>query len=539
MNWLKKEKELTDIWRKYEKCKSYMDKKALVRRTNENWNFYIGNQWEGCNTDGEKLPVLNFIESIVKYKVSVVSQNSMTAKYSDLAEQEGSEEICELLNKLFEEAWEKAKMNISSWEIIEASAVQGDSYGYWGDCDPKKPPQILPNTCVMLGDENTQDIQKQPFIILVERLDVKTVKKIAKENKISAEDIELITPDDNKDLQIVNKEEVTDKVTSLLFMTKKNGHVEIARSTKSVIYEKQHAIEATDSNGNAIRGLKSYPIVSFIWKKKPNMARGVSEVEQLIPNQIEVNKTIARRSMTVKLTAYPRLAYDAAAVQNPEDIDKVGAAIEVNGGAQSVNQMISYLSTANISSDADKLMDDLISLSRELGGAGDYATGNVNPEQASGEAILAVRDQAQIPLNKQIAQYQQFVEDVAMLYFDLWVAYNPNGINYKGNIIPIESLEMLKPSVKIDVSQDNAWSKLAEQQWIDKMFERQQITFEEYVELSNSNSVPKGKLEAILKRRKMEQMQQQQMLEQQQLAQQPEMADGLYMDNGQYIGEEM
>ena len=85
----------------------------------------------------------------------------------------------------------------------------------------------------------------------------------------------------------------------------------------------------------------------------------------------------------------------------------------------------------------------------------------------------------QIPLNKQIAQYQQFVEDVAMLYFDLWVAYNPNGINYKGEIIPIESLEMLKPSVKIDVSQDNAWSKLAEQQWIDKMFERQQITFEE------------------------------------------------------------
>lgn len=534
---MKNEEQVTKIWRRYQKCKDYLDKKALVRKTNQNWQFYIGNQWEGLESGGEQMPVLNFIEPTIKYKVSVVSQNSMTAVYSDLSGQENTQQACEILNKLFEESWDKAKMNATAWEVIEAAAVQGDSYVYWGgECDSKVPPQVLPNTTVLLADENITDIQKQPYILIVERLDVQAVRKIAKENGLSKEDIDLITSDDNKDLQIANKEEVTDKITSILHMHKnEDGFVEIARSTRSVVYEPTRVVRGAYEEGEQARiGLRSYPIVPFVWKKMPNTARGISEVAQLIPNQIEVNKTIARRSMTVKMTAYPRIAYDSSAIQNPEDLDKTGVAIEVNGGAQSVNQMISYLSAANISSDADKLLADLLTMSRELAGAGDYATGNVNPEQASGQAIMAVRDTAQIPLNKQIQQYQQFVEDCALMFFDLWVAFNPNGLTYNGQldneegvtemagillqenqpnetVIPIEVLEQIRPSVRVDVSQDNAWSKMSEQQWVDNMFQQKQITFEEYVELCNSNAVPKGKLQAILLKRQQQAMMQQQM----------------------------
>lgn len=541
------DEQVTKIWRKYQKCKDYLDKKALVRKTNQNWNFYIGNQWEGLESGGEQMPVLNFIEPTIKYKVSVVSQNSMTAVYSDLSGRKDTQQACEVLNKLFSESWDKAKMNATAWEVIEAAAVQGDSYVYWGgDCDSKVPPQVLPNTTVLLADENIAGIQKQPYILIVERLDVQAIRKLAEENGLSKEDIELITSDDNKDLQIANKDEVTDKVTSILHMRKnEDGYVEIARSTRNVIYEPPHVIQGTNGEGEYMGvGLKSYPIVPFIWKKMPNTARGISEVAQLIPNQIEVNKTIARRSMTVKMTAYPRIAYDGSAVQNPEDLDKTGAPIEVNGGAQSVNQMISYLSAANISSDADKLLSDLLTMSRELAGAGDYATGNVNPEQASGQAIMAVRDTAQIPLNKQIQQYQQFVEDCALMFFDIWIAFNPNGLTYNGHfdnvddtanmddmpiqenqlnetVIPIEVLEQIRPSVRVDVSQDNAWSKMSEQQWVDNMFQQKQITFEEYVELCNSNAVPKGKLQAILEKRKQRAMMQDQMMQEQMQGQFP------------------
>ncbi|MCI9475005.1 MAG: hypothetical protein HFE71_00775 [Emergencia sp.] len=538
----KQDENLTKIWKRYQKCKDYLDKKSLIKKTNENWNFYIGNQWEGMESGGEKLPVLNFIEPVIKYKVGVVSQNMMTAVYSDLNSNKDTQKICEILNKMFVESWDKGKMNACAWEVIEAAAVQGDAYAFWGECDSKVPPQVLANTTVLLADENITDIQAQPYVLIVERLNVENVRKIAEKNGISREELALIRSDDNKDMQIVNQDEVSDKVTSILCMSKnEEGYVEIARSTKNVVYEPVHVVRGTNNEGEYTgTGLRSYPIVPFIWKKRPNSARGVSEVAQLIPNQLEVNKTIARRSVTVKLTAYPRIAYDRNAVTNPEDLDKTGAPIEVNGGAQSVNQMVSYLNATNISSDADKLLSDLLTMSRELAGAGDYATGNVNPEQASGQAILAVRDQAQIPLNKQISQYQQFVEDVALLFFDIWVAFNPNGLNYEGSledsadpmlqnmpdIIPIEQVESIRPSVRVDVSQDNAWSKLAEQQWLDNVFERQQITFEEYVELCNSNAVPKAKLQAVLKKRQAMQQEQQVMQQMREQTPQEEIPQG-------------
>ena len=52
----------TDIWQKYEKCKNYMDGKSIVSKTERNWNFYIGDQWNGIKAGGQELPMLNFIK---------------------------------------------------------------------------------------------------------------------------------------------------------------------------------------------------------------------------------------------------------------------------------------------------------------------------------------------------------------------------------------------------------------------------------------------------------------------------------------------
>lgn len=503
------DKVYTKIWQKYQKCKDYLDKKRLVKKTERNWNFYIGNQWVGCNTGGEELPVINFISPIVRYKTAIVSQNSMTAKYSDIEERADLQPIYELLNQNFSKNWEKAKMDSKTWDIIKASCIQGDSYAYWGTDRTDMPPKILPNTAVLLGDENITELQEQPFIIIRERLEVEAVRSVAKANGIAKKEIELIVGDDNANSNngvILNNDEVSNKVTSLLYMTKENGIVKVARSTSQCIYEPLHAIEGD------VTGLHSYPICSMIWEPVPYNARGISEVAQMIPNQLEVNKTAARRAITVKLCAFPRIAYDSSTVQNPEDLDTVGKPIEVNGGgAQSVAQQVAYLNATNISSDAKNLQDDLLQTTKDLAGASDYAMGNVNPEQASGQAIIAVRDSAQIPLNENVARFKQFVEDVALLWFDMWVAYHPEGINVTSindmgeevqTLIDQQQLQELKPTVRIDVSQDNQWTKLSEQQWLDNMFDRQQLSLEEYAELAPDNgSVPKGKLRAVLSKR--------------------------------------
>jgi len=528
--------EKTDIWIKYENGRDFMNKKSIVSRTDRNWIFFSGDQWRGLESGGEKFPVLNFIKPVLRYKVATVSQNNMTAVYTDMEDRTDYVEVCKLLGRIFARNWEKAKMDSNMWRVIRAGGVQGDSYLYFGTADVSDV-QIVHNTQIMFGNEQESRIQKQPYIIIYERLLVEDIKKIAKANKIPQREIELIVGDEETNNEIGNKEEVkgSDKCISLLYMEKKDGIVWVARATQYCIYEKLHPI-ATYREEEQVSGMRSYPIVNYIWEEVPNSARGISEVEQLIPNQIEINKTLARRSMSVKMTAFPRIAYDRNAVTDPSELETVGATIGLNGAAGNVDTMIKYLNPASMSHDAEQLLNDMLNISRDLAGAGDAATGNIDPEKASGAAITAVRDQQALPLNEQVASYKQFVEDLASLWFDMLVAYEPNGVevNYTDEAgekhtaqISSEELLGLKPNIKIDVSADNGWTKYAEQQELANHLNAGHITFSEYLEaLPEGSPLPKNKLQALIERRN----------EQNGNLQMQEMRDGVPEDAGGSLG---
>lgn len=536
----------TRFWRRYEKGRDYITRKSLITNTNKNWNFYSGKQWEGLQTGGEELPLLNFIKPTVKYKVSTVSQNTMVASFSDMDGREELRSVYDVLNAKFSECWEKTNMDKKLWQTIKDSAVTGDGIQYYPSGNVEDM-QILANTSILYGDENNQDIQQQPYIIIRQRLSVAQVRGEAQLNGLPLEKIQLILPDDDTVDEIGNREEidyestsVEAKVTCIIHMEKKGGIVHVAKATKNVVYEPEHPIKVMmpfDSEDEPTgRGLTLYPIAKICWEDFPNDARGVSEVAQLIPNQLEINKTLARRSLIIKLMAYPKLAYDGNVIQNPEDLDKVGVPIEImSGGVESVNQAIQYLAPAQISGDPKVYADDLLKNTQELSGAGETAMGNINLNRVAASAVLAVRDQAALPLNEQVAKMRTFVEDLARLWTELWFVYHPDGIETTMEVddpltgvkqktlarITKEQIDELKPSIRIDVSQDNPWTKEAEQTWTDNALANQHITFEEYVELSPENGiVPKAKLKTLLERR---QQQMAFMNEQEALAQEQEM----------------
>ena len=302
-----------------------------------------------------------------------------------------------------------------------------------------------------------------------------------------------------------------------------------AKCTKSVIYEPEHPIVVSDAKGEVVRGLTLYPLVKISWEDFPNSARGLSEVKQLIPNQLEINKTLARRSQIIKLTAYPRIAYDENSITNPEDLEKVGAPIAVSsGGAQSIGQTIAYMSPAQSNSDPKDYANDLLSLTQELSGSGETAMGNINPNRVAASAIIAIRDQAALPLNEQVAKMKTFVEDLAKLWIEMWLVYEPNGfevtvkeINEEtGEEVEVlqkvtkEDLDALKPNIRIDTSQDNPWTKEAEQNWLDAVLDKGHISFEEYIKVSPEHGiVPKNKVESILQERKAQATQTQQIMD--------------------------
>lgn len=525
--------ESTKYWRLYEKGIDYIRQKNLIMRTNRNWNFYIGKQWEGLESGGEELPLLNFIKPTIKHKVSTVSQNNMVANYSDL---EGREELAGVykeLNSLFSACWEKANMDMELWAMMKDAAVTGDGILYFGTSDVSGV-QRLNNTVVLYGDESNPNVQQQPYIIIVQRLAVGAIKKIARENGLDDEEIQKVVADQETENVIGNKAEVEEdassgeaKATCIIYMRKKDGIVHVAQCTKTVVFEPEHPIASKKGkDGSVVRGMNLYPLVKVSWEDFPNSARGMSEVEQLIPNQLEINKTLARRSLIIKLTAFPRIAYDASAINNPEDLDKVGAKIEMNtGGAQSINQAVAYLNPAQSNSDPKNYADDLLSLTQELSGSGETAMGNINPNRVAASAIIAIRDQAALPLNEQVAKKTTCVEDLAKLWVEIWAVYHPEGIEVRMEetdeitgekvqrmaTITKEELDRLKPDIRIDTSQDNPWTKEAEQNWLDGVLDKQHISFEEYIKVSPDHGIiPKNKMQALFEERKAEQERQMQ-----------------------------
>lgn len=514
-----------DIWQKYEKSKHYMDGKNILLKTERNWNFFIGKQWEATkDSEGlEDLPMLNFIKQTVNYKVSSISQHAITAIFSDMNSgniELGNDDVCHRMNNLFDISWQKAKMNRVARKALKHSAVQGDSYVFWYSGDTRKSPQIVNNTQMRLGDENTVDIQEQPWIIIEERLAKDVVKERAKLQGCTEEELALIMTDSDNDTQLYNKEEVSNKVTSLVYMEKKNGIVHIARATKNVIYEELHPIAQTKNNEPIGTGLTMYPIVPMIWEEVPNTARGSSEVEHLIPNQLELNKTLARRAISVKMTAFPRVAYDEGMLANPEDLDKVGSALRLTGGnAQAISQMIAYLSPQAQSQDAKLLSDELLEKTKDLSGASDTALGNIDLSRVSGTAATTIRDQQQVPLNDQVTMYQEFVENVALLWFDIWKAYYPDGIEFDGIRVEAEEIENIVPNVRIDIAEDTTLSRMTSQQEISNLFNNNKITFDEFAEAYPEHaSIDKKILLKIAEQRRQAQLAQQQAMEQQQLA---------------------
>jgi len=559
----KMEIEPTHIWKKYEKGIDYLTRKRLIDRTTKSWNFFVGKQWEGLESGGEELPFFNFIHPNIMRKVTTIYSNKMAVNYTDMEGRTDMQPVYDRLQQMFSNDWEKANEDVLMRQTLKEAAITGDGIQYFGSGNMEDV-QTLQNTSILYGDESETNIQKQPYIIIHQRETVASVRKQAELNGIPEEDIQLIIPDQLTENVVGNRQEVNEdmsssasKVTTLIYMCKRDGIVHVAKCTKNVIYEEEHPIQTTLPDGTPGKGLTRYPVLKLSWEDYPNDARGVSQVEQLIPNQIEINKTLARRSMTTKLTAYPRLAYDSN-IRNPEALQKVGAPIEVQtGGVSSVSQMISYLNPAQSSGEPKLLTDDLLEITQELSGSGDTTMGNIDLQRVAASAIIAVNDKAESMHDETVAKLEMFVEDMANLWVELWQVYHPEGLTVimqKTETLPAvdpvtgeeklgpdglpimetrsvdvpvkitsEQLDELKPRTRIDVSKDNSFTREAAQTVLDGFLEKGHITPEEYVQIvPDTSPVPKAALENVFKRRKEQQAQMQPQMPPQEQAMPPQ-----------------
>jgi hypothetical protein len=516
----------TPIWQLYEKGRNYHRMTGIYVDTDRNYRFYNGNQWEGAKL-GDVEPVQkNFIKPIVKYKCAVIHDNLYAIKYSSQNYENKefrpqAEKICEMLNRYARQLWERDKLDFVGRRVTRDAAINDEGILYVNfDTDKMLPVnERIKKNDVYYGNENSDDIQKQPYILIRKRMPVVNACELALSLGMSENKLDDVARGDNDTFEQSGdsaKQEVDDMVTIVYKMYKEKGTVHYSVATRWAEITK-----------DIDTGLSLYPIAHFVWEEKEGSARGEGEVRYLIPNQIEVNRTEVRRVLTVKYQAYPQKVVDTSKVANPAALNTVGGVIRTNGApVDDVHKVVGTLQPAQMSPDVKELQESLIQMTRELAGAGDVATGQTDPESASGRAILAVQRASQAPVNEQKESYKNFIEDIARIWLEYLIVYSQDGLNLEQEVtdeqtgeqtveivnVPQSALEQLQAVVQIDVTPKSVYDRFAQEQTIENMLVQGMFSvarlpeFEAYVDALDDDAVaPKVKLQEIAKKMRAEQ----------------------------------
>lgn len=516
----------TPIWALYEKGRNYHRLVGIYNDTDRNYRMYNGDQWGGAKL-GEVEPVQkNFIKPIVKYKLSVIHSNLYAVNYSceNFENQEfykASDQYCDMLNRYARRIWEKDKMDFKGRKVTKDAAINDEGIIYVDFDKDKMMPvnEVVDKNDIYYGNENDDDIQSQPYILIRKRMPVVNAIDLSLSFGLSEEKTAFIIGDNDNFEQSgeASKDELDNMVTIIYKMYKKNGTVHFSVSSRHIEFT-----EDVDT------GLNLYPVAHFNWEEKKGSARGEGEVRYLIPNQIEVNKTEMRRVLTVKYQAYPQKVADVSKIANPSALSTVGGIIKTNGSpVDDIHKIVGTIPPAQMSPDVKQLQEDMIQITRELAGAGDTATGQVDPESASGRAILAVQQASQAPMTEQKEGYKNFIEDLARIWLDYLIVHSADGVNLEQETtdpqtgeetvqlvnVPQTALEQLKASVKIDITPKGVYDKFAQEQTIENLLINGMFTpnrvneLEIYERLLDDDSVaPKVKIREAVEYIKGEQL---------------------------------
>lgn len=495
--------DVTKEWQEYERGLDYKRKINLFATVDKNERFYADKQWDGVVSNGLPTPQYNVVARIIDYKVSQVMDNQVKAVYSvqgideetaDPREQE-MQRVAEILSLYSETTWERVKMDSMNEEGLLDASLSGDmvSFWYWnesidagngvkGDLDG----ELIDNVNYFPGNPNDPRVQTQPYIILAFRKLVEEVKKEAKANGATEQELALISADNDYTNQAGDSGKIeldeAGKTIVLLKLWKKDGTIYGKKVCRSVEVRKEWDL-----------GLKRYPVALMNWKKRKNCCHGTPEANGIIPNQIYINKQAAMLQLNAMFNAFGKPIYDKTRIASWSN--QLGVAIGVNG---EINNAAGFIGPGNASPDAYKMLEFSIQNTKEMQGANETALGDSSITKTAA-GIIALQKAAAVPMMTVKRRFYQYLEDVAQIWLDFWTSKYivPRKLTVtEQGIARVEELNLSEYrdvafKLKIDIGPSNQWSEITTLQTLDNMRANQIIDNVQYVDRLPKGTIPK------------------------------------------------
>lgn len=377
-----------EIVRRFEKGYGFNQKIDLYDQVKVNEDFYIGNQWEGVQSNGLPTPTYNIFKQVINFHVATITSDNMAIQTTPLPSTSQYtarelERICEIINHQIAAIMENNNIVTLNREFLRNAAVTGDGcihFYYDPSVDTGQMvkgeirAEVLDNIRVIFGNPNCRSVQRQPYILIARRelledvqWRVAELKDQGKSDKVTytkVEDPEDITPDSEKfqnDYDSYTDDKVT--VITYYFRNRETGTIWCIEST-----EKQIIKEAFDTE------LSLYPLVWINWDYIRDCYHGQAMVTGLLSNQKFINKMFAMVGVSQISMSFPKIVYDKTKVVRWTG--DVGAAIGVNGN---VNDVAKVIEGAPVSPQIAQFIELAFDKTRSLLGASDVAMGDSRP----------------------------------------------------------------------------------------------------------------------------------------------------------------
>ena len=428
--------------------KRQLGSRGLYEQTRINERFFSGDQWYGVNCgDNRPLVRYNVIKRIGDYKMAVVGAQPVSVRFSaegvpvTAASQElvdgyrgalrqgmtpetlpadaAAQAMAQALTDYFDTTARRLKFEVLKQRVLRNAYISGTGvlYTYWDDrirtglyADLARTTpicgdivtEVLDIEQVYMGDPSVEDIQQQPYIIIAQRRSVGEIQRMAKANGC-------------RRWADIRGDEVDGA-----------GHATLlTRFWKEWSDDGNAVVRGAQICGDVMvrepwdMGVKLYPLSVFRWEEKRHQCYGESEIPNLIPNQIAINRTISAGVWAVMMMGMPMMLVNGDVVSGPITNDP-GQIIPVYGSGEEVRDAVRYVDPPAFSAQLDENVQGLIRDTMAQAGVSTTLLGDIEPRNTS--AIIAVREASLMPLTMMQNRFYAFIEDVAHVWAEFWMA---------------------------------------------------------------------------------------------------------------------
>jgi hypothetical protein len=520
-------------------------------------DFVNGNQWRNLEVTGMRKPVFNICSKALRFWVASIASTNTKVNLEPLEYTSDKKNPTEKMNIAkfataeISNLFEKFKMDNRIRDGLHKAGTIGDVAahiwfdkskkpygGAYGDYEGEICFELVNGTNVFFINANNSDKESQPAIALSGRDLVKNLKAEAKKyratnNGESDSNENQITEDSDYGYEAGDAAEIEieadgyGKATYILIYKKVN---KTRANTRTSVRQQtdEFNMPMSDEEGNPLMeeyeeefneeyetiivsksvkntyiyedidtGLNVYPVFWLTWDKQESQYHGRMPLAEILETQIFINLMFAMIMFHLAMTAFPKAIYNADYIE--EWNNQIAEAIPVSGmqAGENITNYAGYLEPGRMSEQIIQTIKLAFDLLKYILGIDDAATGNINPEQASGTAIVATVRQSSIPLENTRSNMYEWIEDIVRGLLDMM------GTNYGERPVLIEEngekrmvmfdfsvLKHIWLNIRTDVGSTNVWDDAARKRTMDNLLTAGKIEIIQWLESMSDKDVP-------------------------------------------------